>query len=426
MPVIQEMLYNLRPIFTPEIKFLKEMLDIDIPENVCWFNKMNIYGFQKSDNKRIQLFRVKVRDLKLTLVKSNPYNLSDLKTYEDFIEELWPQVEKLEQEALEVTKEFIEKYPTHKPLIFTSTGKDSMVLQHIVRLVNPNIPAKFNNTSLDTSYTYKIAKQLENTEILNPKEGFYQWRARNNFVPSQLGRACCNLFKEGETQNHIASDEPHLFFYGMRNAESTTRQNYGYEWHNNNWKANKWIGCLPIRRWTDLDIWLYIMKNNLIINDTYTFGYNRVGCSVPCPFRTDYENLLDKYFFNNQFNRWQKILKEDFISNRKWTLLNCTIQEYLNGAWKHGVHRSEPTDEVEDEFMEYTGLDYDIAIKYFNNICGCGKKVKKDEVALTMKLYGRQVSVSLCYDCLAKAFEVTKKDLKQMVKDFKIQGCNLF
>jgi len=313
MPVIQEMLYNLRPLFTPEIKFLKEMLDIDIPENVCWFNRMNIYGFQKSDNKRIQLFKLRVRDLALVKPKTEVlYDLSNLKTYEDFIEELWPQVEKLENEALDVTKEFLEKYPTHKPLIFTSTGKDSMVLQHIVRLVDPNISAKFNNTSLDTSYTYKIAKQLENTEILNPKEGFYQWRSRNNFVPSQLGRACCSLFKEGETQNHIPSDEPHLFFYGMRNAESTTRQNYGYEWHNNNWKANKWVGCLPIRRWTDLDIWLYIMKNNLIINDTYTFGYNRVGCSVPCPFRTDYENLLDKYFFTNQFDRWQKNIKRRF------------------------------------------------------------------------------------------------------------------
>ena len=99
MPVIQEMLYNLRPIFKLEIDFLKKQLDIDIPENVCWFNRMNIYGFQKSDNKRIQMFRVKVRDLKLTLVKNNSYNLSDLKTYKDFIEELWPQVEKLELEA---------------------------------------------------------------------------------------------------------------------------------------------------------------------------------------------------------------------------------------------------------------------------------------------------------------------------------------
>lgn len=94
------------------------MLDIDIPENVCWFNRMNIYGFQKSDNKRIQLFRIKVRDLKLTLVKSNPYDLSDLKTYEDFIEELWPQVEKLESEALDVTKEFLEKYHTHTHQLF--------------------------------------------------------------------------------------------------------------------------------------------------------------------------------------------------------------------------------------------------------------------------------------------------------------------
>ena len=426
MPVIQEMLYNLRPIFKEEIDFLKDQLDIDIPENVCWFNKMNIYGFNKSDGKRIQMFRIRVRDLKLTLVKSSPYDLSDLKTYEDFIKELYPQVLKLEQEAIDVAKEFLSKYPTHKPIIFTSTGKDSMVLQHIVRKIDPNIPAKFNNTSLDTSYTYKIAKQLENTEILNPKEGFYQWRNRNNFVPSQLGRACCSLFKEGETANHIASNEEHLFFYGMRNAESTTRQNYMYEWRNQNWKANKWIGCLPIRRWTDLDIWLYIMKNNLIINDTYRFGYNRVGCSVPCPFRTDYENLLDKYFFKNQFDRWQKILREDFISNRKWPLLNCTIQEYLDGAWKHGVHREEPTEDVIIEFVRYTGLDLQIAIKYFNKICGCGKKVKKDEVALTMKLFGRQVSVAMCYDCLSKSFEITKKELKEMVKDFKLQGCDLF
>lgn len=417
----------MRPMFKVEIDFLKEQLGIVIPENVCWFNKMNIYAFNKSDNKRIQLFRIRVRDLKLSLVKNNSYDISELKTYEDFIEELWSQVQKLEKEALEVTKEFLTKYPNHKPLIFTSTGKDSIVLEHIVRKINPSIPAKFNNTSLDTSYTYKIAKQLKNTEILNPSFGFYQWREKNNFVPSQLGRACCTLFKEGETAKHIEQTEEYLLFYGMRNAESSTRQNYMYEWRNQNWgKTNKWIGCLPIRRWTDLDIWLYIMKNNLIINDTYKMGYNRVGCSVPCPFRTDYENLLDKHFFTLQFNRWQKILKEDFINNRKWSLLNCTIQEYLDGAWKHGIHRSEPTEEVIKEFIEYTGLYQDIATKYFNKNCGCGKKIKKDEIGLTMKLYGRKISVFFCYDCLVKTFELSKKELKQMVKEFKVSGCNLF
>ena len=388
---------------------------------------MNIYGFNKSDGKRVQIFRIRVRDLKLTLVKNNPYDLDDLKTYEDFIKELYPQVEKLEQESIMVTKEFLKKYPNHKPLIFTSTGKDSIVLQHIVRKVDPTISAKFNNTSLDTSYTYKIAKQLENTEILNPKEGFYQWRKRNNFVPSQLARACCTIFKEGETANHIESTEEYLLFYGIRNAESTARQNYGYELINSKWGNKcKWIGCLPIRRWTDLDIWIYIMKNNLIINPMYTFGYNRVGCSVPCPFRSDYENLLDKYFLNNQFNRWQKIVKEYFISKYKWTALNCTIQEFLDGGWKHGVYRDEPTQEVIEEFAKYKGLDIEIAKKYFNKVCGCGKKVKKDEVALTMKLYGRQVSIALCYGCLGKAFELTPKELKQKVKEFKVEGCNLF
>ncbi len=32
-------------------------------------------------------------------------------------------------------------------------------------------------------------------------------------------------------------------------------------------------------------------------------------------------------------NRWENILKEDFISNSKWLVMNCTVDEYINQAW---------------------------------------------------------------------------------------------
>ena len=42
--------------------------------------------------------------------------------------------------------------------------------------------------------------------------------------------------------------------------------------------------------------------------------------------------------------------------------MNCTINEYLTQAWNGGTFRNEPTQEVIDEFVEYTGIDKHIAL----------------------------------------------------------------
>ena len=77
--------------------------------------------------------------------------------------------------------------------------------------------------------------------------------------------------------DYLNKDDKYLFFMGMRNQESAKRSNYGDEWKNEKWGEREWNAILPIRTWNELDIWLYILKNNIDVNPKYKKGYSRVG-----------------------------------------------------------------------------------------------------------------------------------------------------
>ena len=82
----------------------------------------------------------------------------------------------IEKDALYLIQNKIEEYKNYTPIIPVSTGKDSMVICYLVRSLYPDTKAIFNNTSLDCADTYRMIKRLPNCEIMNPKEGFYQYR----------------------------------------------------------------------------------------------------------------------------------------------------------------------------------------------------------------------------------------------------------
>lgn len=57
----------------------------------------------------------------------------------------------------------------------------------------------------------------------------------------------------------------------------------------------------------------------------------------------------------------------------------------------------------------------------------CNKEnLSKNEIGLTKKLLGRQVSRFYCIDCLANCLEITSEELLVSVEEFKSQGCVLF
>lgn len=213
---------------------------------------------------------------------------------------------------------------------------------------------------------------------------------------------------------------------GMRKAESVSRSKYSVEWKNHRWGNREWQGIPPILEWTDMDVLMYMLFRDIPFNEIYEFGFGRCGCTNCC-FRSDYELLLNKVFLRSYYDRWQNILTNDFIVNKKQPTLNCTLKEYQEGAWKAGVVRDEPTNDIINEFAGMQNLDIEIAKKYFNKTCMCcNKKLKKDDIALSLKFYGRGIEKFKCVNCISKDFDVSKKELKSRIENFKSQGCELF
>jgi predicted RNA-binding Zn-ribbon protein involved in translation (DUF1610 family) len=90
--------------------------------------------------------------------------------------------------------------------------------------------------------------------------------------------------------------------------------------------------------------------------------------------------------------------------------------------------REIPTEEVVKEFGEHKGINIEIAEKYFNHTCKeCGKKVyKKDDIAMNMKLLGRNIEEFHCKKHLMKLLDIDKNQWDKYIEEFKQQGCSLF
>lgn len=82
-----------------------------------------------------------------------------------------------------------------------------------------------------------------------------------------------------------------------------------------------------------MDVWLYTLWRNIEINPKYKKGYARVMCHIACPYYTKSTWVLDKYWYPTMRARWEDIIRNDFITNKKWIVMNCTISEYITESW---------------------------------------------------------------------------------------------
>lgn len=423
------MILNL--VWNEYIKFLNDKgidtIKYNLKEGYYWFDNQIIKAYDKQGNIH-KILRIAIDD-KLnisikTVYKNKPF---EIESWSETIERNKERLLNLESESKVTIKNSLQKFSSLKPKILSSGGKDSSVVVALVRDIVPDAQIIFNNTSLDCADTYLHIQGFKNIYITNPKEGFYQWRERLNFIPTRIARACCSIFKEGAMVENLNSDDKYLFFMGMRNEESNTRANYRDEWKNDKWGNRDWQGILPIRKWTEEDIWLYILWRKIHINPKYKKGYSRVGCAVACPFYTKSTWVLDEYWYPMLYKRWHNILDIDFTKNNKDIIMNCTQEEYHN-CWNGGVYRSEPNQEVIEQFADRNGLDISIAEKYFNHKCeDCSKRIKSKEVlAMNMKYNGRNTNKFFCKKDLMKRLNITKERWEDDVERFKDQGCKLF
>lgn len=421
------------PIYSDLLKMWSDLgYDLPIKEGKYWLENNFIQAFTRDGTLR-KLWKYKVFDD--LHIEITPYNNKikfcegDFETWEETADRLAPDLDTKIKESLAVIRDTVEKYKGYEFLVLTSTGKDSMVTLDLVQKVIPNVRVVFNNTSLDSADTYKMVKSHKNWEITNPKEGFYQYCKRINYIPSQISRGCCSIFKEGNSIEYLDSCKKTLQFLGIKKQDSLKRANRPYIDHNPKWGSRDWWACYPILEWSEIDVWLYMIKNKIEINHKYHQGYHRVGCHVACPYQTKYCWVLDKYWYPSMRERWLRIVRDCFVNSVGWTRLNCTIYEYVNYGWNGTLYRPEPTEEVINEFMEYKGItDRNVALQYFNKTCcECGKNVRQNDVlAMNLKMNGRSTNKIYCKKCLMKELEMSKEEWDNNVADFKAQGCVLF
>ena len=426
----------MQPIYNELIKMWSDLgYDIPISEGTFWLDNGIIKAFT-ADGVLHKLYKYKVNDdltIQITKHKDNKDTELIFETWNETLQRNILRLDELEKESLNLISTFFEDNPDYEKYVLTSTGKDSMVTLDLVKRVLPNVNVVFNNTSLDTADTYKMVKSHPDWIILNPKEGFWQWTKRLDFIPTRYSRACCSIFKEGLGDTYYLNKDIKklCLIMGIRNDESNKRadrEDFSRSPKWNNKRCKDWISMYPIRKYSDLDVWLYILRYNVEINIEYKRGFKRVGCIVACPFCSKSTWVLDKYWYPNLFKRWHNHLEETFKKTNGWFGWNCSIQEF-HSCWNGGQIRKNPTDEIIKELMEYKGLtDEAVAKQYFNKVCANdGKNIRqKDILAMNMKLFGRNIEKFKCKKCLMKEMNWTKEDWNKQVEGFKLQGCKLF
>lgn len=195
----------------------------------------------------------------------------------------------------------IEKAVTeHKnPVVMCSWGKDSLVVLHMVLMHNQSIKVLWNDTLVEFTSTYKLAKRLIsewklNMVVTRPTTTFWKiqaahgWPTKGRGVNDEASEVCCHALKKEPTARAQKIYKWDLSFLGLNATESRNRglsaKKYGDYFYAKSW--GMWR-CYPILNWSQEEIWDYIVFNQLPVNDVYR--------PVPVlPGKTE-EELLMKY-----------------------------------------------------------------------------------------------------------------------------------
>ena len=126
-------------------------------------------------------------------------------------------LKEIEYESISLLQEYC--ISTERKIVNTnSTGKDSMVVSHLVKKAGVSCETYFNVTTLDVAESNQMAKRNGFKHIYpDPQyEGFYKYVHSSGIIPTRFARFCCTYFKEKPTVDYFSADDRLLFLFGIR------------------------------------------------------------------------------------------------------------------------------------------------------------------------------------------------------------------
>ena len=472
----------MKPVFNEEIVFFEKYTGIRLPDN-CWRDGGSFYLNNRDE---FPILKFKVENEEIIITKNNiewiegdkvkvklKYKGKKIdkviknKTWEQEVKEESKILEHLVRKSVKQTAMFLYDNPTPQIRVSISGGKDSSVMNYIFRkyveptLRDRDIVYEAFNTTNDTADTYKqmykegVPKENVHTPIVRYKNeegkfeekamGWYQWikDVKHYWIPTVLKRSCCSTFKEGQAKRVQDKNKDYITLVGVRKYESTKRAHYEFNIKESTIKAGKeynmpmnWDRIAPICYWKTSQVWLYILQEGIEFNPMYKKGFSRCGCLI-CPYGSPYTNLLIKEYYPKQWERWMGILAKNYEVKDVGKRLKWSLEEYQKGEWTVGLSKEhklislKKTPERVQQLADIKECSYEVAEKYWDNKCKCGKKLNPDEVAMFLKIMGRYEGMEdnrqyMCKECLCKAMGWTTKQYAEKVKEFRDSGCKLF
>ncbi len=316
---------DIRPVFPEERLLLEILLDREPNEYLeksVWAVNSRYYIDGKSVPLPSSLFKSADADAiarKLeTYKKDNSYTFFD-KTIERFVEANALRLNYLKDEAYHFVNREVSKFPEENVVISFSGGKDSTATADVVikSLSNPSLVHIFGDTTLEFPYTMEYANRYRDEhpqaifKVARNNEQVFMDVCEDIGPPARMMRWCCSMFKTGPITrviNSLYRNQQILTFYGIRKSESVSRSKYNrVEDDAESVKIQQQTVASPIFFWKDMDVWLYLLAEDVDFNEAYRLGYDRVGCWC-CPNNNQRAQFLSRIYMPEKSKEWRNFL----------------------------------------------------------------------------------------------------------------------
>lgn len=222
-----------------------------------------------------------------------------------------------------------------------SGGKDSVAVLDLVQRALPHNSFKvvFGDTGMELPDTHlvrsKIEDQYPDIEVYTARsdvDALVHWEQFG--PPAHTMRWCCNVHKTSPQMILLRKilENPQFkgfAFTGVRKDESVARSEYDDIGEGK--KHNGQVSYHPIIEWGAAELFLYIYRENLLINDAYKKGNSRVGCIV-CPMSSGKHEYMKSVCYPNDVEKYIDVIKK--TSNKKFET-EAQMNQFLEyGGWK--------------------------------------------------------------------------------------------
>lgn len=201
-------------------------------------------------------------------------------------------LKRLEDESIHIMREVAAEF--RNPVMLYSIGKDSSVMLHLARKAFFPAPPPFPLLHVDTTWKFKemirfrdqAAKQAGMDLIVHTN----QEGVRNGITPfTHRASSYTNIMKTDALKQALTHYKFDAAFGGARRDEEKSRakerifsfRTETHSWDPKNQRPELWnlynarirqgesIRVFPLSNWTELDIWQYILKENIPIVPLY-------------------------------------------------------------------------------------------------------------------------------------------------------------